>query len=132
MLFQWTILRNGEFRLLRPRQLLSDGQLSYELRTVTTQTTPVYVMVRYARTTEDKDQAVLLNGRTRMVTKTAAQALHDVAKNQAYDYLWIDCLCINEGDAEELARQQMLLNGIEASAALVHVYRDPHGQSAVL
>ena len=121
MLFQWTALSPGQFRLLKKRRPLPDGQLSYELYTATAQRAPLYAVVSYTRSSAPKDQPVLVNGRTLTVSKCAYTALQEATDLGECDYFWIDCLSIHESDAEEKARQERALEGIYGAADCVYI-----------
>lgn len=124
MLFQWTALGVGQFRLLKKRRPLPDGQLSYELHTANLKGTPVYAVVSYPRTVALKDHPVLVNGRTLMVSKSAYAALKEVADLGEHELIWIDCLSIHESDAEEKMRQEKVLARIYEAADCVYLCQD--------
>lgn len=119
MLFQWTAIHDGQFRLLRRNPYTTPGQLSYTLETYTIGQAPPYVAVDYPRGSEVRDWRVTLNGRAYMVRKCAAEALQRAEGLDSRYLLWIDCLCVRWNDEQESAMQRHWQGEILRHAAFV-------------
>ena len=131
MLFQWTALRAGQFRLLKQRRPLPDGQLSYELQTASIGAVPLYAVVAYAPTVAPKDHPVLVNGRTMTVSKHTHAALKEVSNLGEHDLIWIDCLSIHESDTGEKTRQEEVSARIYGAAECIYICQDPDADAAL-
>lgn len=105
MLFQWTAIHDGQFRLLRRNPYTMPGQLSYTLETYTIGQAPPYVAVSYERESNARDSRVTLNGRACMISRSAVEALQRAERHSANCLLWIDCLCVRWNDEHESAMQ---------------------------
>jgi len=106
MLFQWTAIHDGQFRLLRRNPYTMPGQLSYTLETYTIGQAPPYVAVDYARESDVRDSRVTLNGRACLVSQSAAEALRRAEQHNAHCLLWVDCLCVRWNDEHESEMQR--------------------------
>ncbi|KIW03594.1 uncharacterized protein PV09_05348 [Verruconis gallopava] len=131
MLFQWTAIQAGQFRLLERRAPLPWGEPSYVLRTFAVGSAPSYAAIVYKHGLGQKTESVVLNGRSFSVEKAALDALMQVERREDYQHLWIDCLCIHQSDDLERAHQEQMMDQIfrGADAVLACVSEDAPGAS---
>ncbi|KAK4445126.1 heterokaryon incompatibility protein [Podospora aff. communis PSN243] len=90
-----------------------------------------YVALSYVWGDEQDRESIVLNGSSTWVTSNLARALHAFAAEGRFEArresgtsgsvagglgLWVDALCINQGDLDERARQVMRMRDIYGSA----------------
>ena len=112
MLFQWTAIREGHFRLLRCSPYATTEQLSFTLESYPIGHSPPYAIVDYASASGIRDSRVSLNGRACMIPMEAAEALRRAHRLDPRCLLWMDCLCVRWNDEHESDMQRRWMSSI--------------------
>ena len=60
----------------------------------------------------DERQEILCNGQPFFVTQNLYEALLELSLSEFRDWLWVDAICINQGDLEERAHQVSMMERI--------------------
>ena len=83
---------------------------------------PPFDAVSYTWDGQDRASCVIVNGRRLSVTRNARQILHDFTPAVGHRMIWIDSICINQGDKEEKRIQVEHMSKIYAQATRVRVW----------
>lgn len=102
-----------------------------ELSTVSIDEKPVYTALSYVWGPRVLRNSILLNGKDFKVTDSLYCALLRLRDKTQPCTLWIDAICINQGDREERASQVRLVREIYSSAASTVVYLGEKGPSTL-
>lgn len=115
---------SSRLRLLQPRAIYRT-ELSFNLITVQRSTAPHYTAVSYTWGTELPSETIQLNGRKFYVRPNLWSCLHYIgqaARHEPWNYLWVDAICINQGDTKERNEQVKLMDQTYSNAASVSVW----------
>ncbi|KAH7094835.1 heterokaryon incompatibility protein-domain-containing protein [Paraphoma chrysanthemicola] len=125
--------RGNQFRFLVLLPGVGDEPLECTLHTAIPADTE-FEAISYVWGTTVRDQEVICDGRTMLVTPNLAQVLRRVRLPDRPRQLWADSICIDQDDAEEKGHQVALFGTIYRSAQRVLVYVGPdadnHGPAA--
>lgn len=84
---------------------------------------PDYVALSYEWGDPTPRQTILINGCTRMVHASLSKFLHWQRDNRpAEEYLWVDSLCLDQGNHNELNEQVKLMGRVYAWAKSVTIW----------
>ncbi|CZR54135.1 uncharacterized protein PAC_04018 [Phialocephala subalpina] len=125
--FEYTALNAGEIRLLRLRPS-SVGTPSGSLITINLQDSEdagliSYEALSYVWGVEPPDRFITLdNGRCLMIKPNLEAALKVLSKGKTDRLLWIDSICINQGDLDERSNQVRLMRKIYQQAQRVVIW----------
>jgi hypothetical protein len=109
--------------------------IDYDLSESTGGKQHIYEALSYVWDSDLSPQAITLNGCAFSVTGNLHAALWNLRDRQLERVLWVDALCINQGDNKEKETQIPLMRSIYAQAARVIVWLGPpledHGDEAL-
>jgi len=90
---------------------------------------PPYEAISYAWATQDGDdsrsQSVLCHGGTISITKTCEAALKLLRRQGRSRYLWVDAVCIDQGNITERNHQVAFMGTIFGNASQIVIYLGP-------
>jgi tetratricopeptide (TPR) repeat protein len=115
----------SSYRLLRLQQNKGSEPLKGELLEYTIDQSPPYLCLSYAWGTDRAKQTIEIQGQRLPITDTVYMALEWIRayqRDMTSDLLWIDSICINQGDMKERSEQVRHMKKIFSSAKLVLVY----------
>lgn len=98
---------SSHLRLLRPVSI-SHTRLSFDIVTVQRANASLYTAVSYTWGTDDPTETIQLNGRAFRVRPNLWSCLHYIgqaARKQRWNYLWVDAICIDQGNIQERNEQ---------------------------
>ena len=111
-----------EIRLIRANSWNNDEDiLTFEVTSVSLNAPPEYTALSYVWGSSEKVASVILDGRSLPVTRslyrllTRARVLRDA-------YMWVDAICINQGDISERNAQVRLMGDVYSNASKVAAY----------
>ncbi|KAH8647360.1 heterokaryon incompatibility protein-domain-containing protein [Xylariales sp. PMI_506] len=124
--FQHKPLERGHVRLaaLQPGHNESDP-ITLQVFHYPLETAPLYEALSYAWGGRHMSREVSVGGLTVLVTANAYIALQELRHSRESRMLWIDALCINQYDQEEIYDQMTKLADIYVNAERVLVYLGP-------
>ena len=105
---------------IHPKDQVSQ-QIKCDLETYLLDEQPGYEALSYVWGDEGHDKEILLNGQVFPVRRNLAFALKDLRLADQPRRLWIDAICINQGDHEERSSQVLLMRHIYKYASRVVV-----------
>lgn len=92
-----------------------------------------YDAISYAWATESGDdsrsQTIYIDGKTLSVTKNCEAALRRLRHKIEHTKLWVDAICIHQGNLQERNHQVGLMNRIYSNAARVHICVEDPGRA---
>jgi hypothetical protein len=95
------------------------------LRVTSSDSCPSYHALSYVWGDASQKERIICNGAEVMVTKNLHQALTQLAAQQHHTPLWVDSLCINQGDNTEKSTQVAMMGDIYAAAQNVICWLAP-------
>ncbi|OJZ91203.1 hypothetical protein ASPFODRAFT_706886 [Aspergillus luchuensis CBS 106.47] len=95
------------------------GPIHCSLRTVSLDNSPVFEALSYVWGTEDATEQIVLDGKEFYVKPNVAKALYQLRSTFKRRDVWVDAICINQGDIGEKNTQVPLMATIYTSAARV-------------
>jgi hypothetical protein len=115
--------KSSEFRLLRLLKKDYDDDLpSCELFHSSLEKKISYEALSYTWGDADVQGKIRLNGRIQLVTRNLARALADIRSRDASRILWVDALCIDQGNVWERNHQVKQMGRIYENAKRVLVW----------
>ena len=117
-----TRLDSDRIRLLTLLPGSWSSPLRCTLSTFPLNAAPSYHALSYVWGDEDSPESIELNGIARSLTKNLDIALRFLRSENSPSTLWIDALCINQPDIEELNCQVSIMGSIYAKAAQVLIW----------
>ena len=114
-------LESSQVRLftIRPAVL---GMIECDLEVRSRNEKPQYEALSYVWGTRDYDTEILLNGHVFPVGMNLGFALDDLRLVDKSRTLWIDAICVNQGDKKERSSQVLLMHQIYKCASRVVVW----------
>lgn len=114
-------LAGGQIRLLK---LFRRSPLAYVTRELVhvfldSEDLPTYEAISYhwGEDSPRSRRAIIVNNQILMVAQSAFRALHDCTSAWRTRLLWIDSVCINQGDDIERSRQVAMMRDIYSKAS---------------
>ena len=123
-IYQRLDINRREIRLLELLPGHGTGPIRSRLLVISFDELPNYEALSYVwGVSEDNDDAIEISDVPVRVTHNLKVALQDLRYDGITRLLWIDALCINQGDLEEKSSQIQLMSRIyrEASCVVVHL-----------
>ncbi|KAH6688811.1 heterokaryon incompatibility protein-domain-containing protein [Leptodontidium sp. MPI-SDFR-AT-0119] len=118
-------LASYELRLLQPLAV-NDRVLRFETRRVPRASNPPYTAISYTWGNEDALEVIYLDNRPFRVRPNLWSCLyymaHAARNNGAWDYLWVDAICINQTNDAERSSQVRLMDQTYRDAVCVSVW----------
>ncbi|KAH9206640.1 heterokaryon incompatibility protein-domain-containing protein, partial [Leptodontidium sp. 2 PMI_412] len=118
-------LASYELRLLQPLAV-NDRVLRFETRRVPRASKPPYTAISYTWGNEDALEVIYLDNRPFRVRPNLWSCLyymaHAARNNGAWDYLWVDAICINQTNDAERSSQVRLMDQTYRDAVCVSVW----------
>jgi hypothetical protein len=115
---------------LNPSDTTGSASLSGRLETIDLDAHPSYEALSYEWGSPNKDNVLYLDGGGAIpITKSLHHALLDIRHEAATlgaRTLWVDAVCINQADIEELQTQVAMMGTIYKQATRVITYIGPH------
>jgi hypothetical protein len=78
---------------------------------------PRYTAISYTWGSATRDESILLDGHSYLVTTSAFEVLQRIRRKDKPFLIWIDAICINQYDNEEKSRQIRLMGQIYSMAS---------------
>ncbi|KAH6667844.1 heterokaryon incompatibility protein-domain-containing protein [Halenospora varia] len=115
----------------------ASNSIRCQIQQVSLNSAPPYQALSYTWGDKDQTMSILLDDHNIPVTKNLKAALDELHKNQLEfggrsQTLWIDALCINQGDNEEKNHQVPMMGDIYRIAERVIVWLGPEDNESVL
>ena len=131
--FCYNRLENDEIRLLQLHAFSGHGSskiLSADLKTIhlrdyAISTSIDFEALSYDWGTENADRILSLNNSSFFIRPNLDAALRELGKGNTERILWIDAICINQGDVEERNQQVRMISSIFRHAARVIIWIGP-------
>jgi hypothetical protein len=98
--------------------------LTCTLEHVSLSTSPSYKALSYSWGSQNATKPVIINGSTIAVTTNLETALRQF-RSEGHGWLWIDALCINQGDLAERSEQVLRMGTIFSAASEVIAWLGP-------
>lgn len=117
-------LLSNELRLLQPLAV-NDGILRFKTQRVQRATATPYTAVSYTWGGQDASEVIYLNNRRFHVRPNLWSCLYYLAcaaRNAAWEYLWVDAICIDQTNAAERNSQVRLMDQTYRDAVCVSVW----------
>jgi len=122
-LYQYEAFSNDEdadIRLLRLERFLFWRR--FQISRYPLHKCPPFDAISYTWDGQDRASYIIANGRRLSVTRNARQILHDFTPTIGHRLIWIDSICINQGNKEEKRIQVEHMSEIYARATRVRVW----------
>ncbi|PMD28696.1 HET-domain-containing protein [Hyaloscypha hepaticicola] len=129
--FKYAPLKDGEFRLLR---FLPGNTLSCELFHAVLESIPTYYALSYTWGSAEAYENILVNSTSLPVAYNLWTALHSIGayiRDQGA-CIWIDAICIDQGNLLERGAQVLLMTRIYSDATMVTIWLGEHADDSVL
>ena len=119
--YQYQPLAEGHFRLIKP---LSTDPVMLELAHTSLAEAPAYTALSYTWGKQQCSQPITVEGSILPVTQNLHDALGRLLENviRSGHYLWVDAICINQGDMEERSVQVRYMKEIYEQAHKIYVW----------
>ncbi|KAF8854517.1 HET-domain-containing protein [Acephala macrosclerotiorum] len=121
-----------EIRLVTLQQGRSSDAIHCNLSIVSLKEVPSYQALSYAWGDPTSTVQIYLDGRPHQATTNLESALRHLRLATASRVLWIDALCINQGDTLERNSQVMHMNGVYQKASEVVVWLGEEAENSNL
>ncbi|KAK8201417.1 heterokaryon incompatibility protein-domain-containing protein [Phyllosticta capitalensis] len=106
MSFSYSPLGENEIRLLKPR---SASSLCYELVSCSIQKLPRYKALSYTWGPPIESHSISVNGQRFPIRPPLHEALSQIQASRLVDhYLWVDAICINQGEDKSALKERSL------------------------
>ncbi|KAI0512612.1 hypothetical protein F5B22DRAFT_614602 [Xylaria bambusicola] len=125
MAFTYSDLKPGELRLLRPVSIREGTFMSLEMAQFERKRAPPYIAVSYTWGEENDMVTLRLNGRNFSVRRNLWFCLTYLsfhAQHSKARYLWVDAICINQGNIPERNAQVRVMDEIYKNAHCVSIW----------
>ena len=96
-----------------------------DIRHVTLETAPAYAALSYTWGSR-LDSEIIINGKPLTVARNLAYALRSLRDRNEVDFIWVDALCIDQGNEVEKTEQVRQMQHIYAKAAHVVAWIGPN------
>jgi hypothetical protein len=83
---------------------------------------PSYAAISYTWDNQHPSKEIICDGKTLLVTKNCEDILFRSRTPDRITFLWIDAICINQDDVEEVGQQVGIMGDIYRLAAIVVVW----------
>jgi Heterokaryon incompatibility protein (HET) len=113
------------FRVLHIINPLQEGPVTGELREYNLDDCPPYEALSYAWEGSVRECPIDCDGRILFVTKSAEAALRRLIYGKLGRPIWVDSICINQGDNNERSQQVSMMGDIYRKAERVNVWLGP-------
>ncbi|PMD60763.1 HET-domain-containing protein [Hyaloscypha bicolor E] len=114
--YKYSKLRASEIRLLELRRTHPLAKLSIRLLATPSPSIKFYEALSYTWGDPTMNHSLPIEGYSLLTTKNAFEALHALAPHWGKRLVWIDSICINQGDDVEKGRQVALMGEIYKQA----------------
>lgn len=123
--------RPRKIRVLHVRPGLPGDLLSCHLEHVDLNLNPTYEAISYVWGNPSFSHSILCDNRRVAVTKSLNDVLHRLRLRDKQRTVWIDGVCINQGDVEERGHQVRLMGDVYKWAQRVVIWlgEDEHGHA---
>jgi Heterokaryon incompatibility protein (HET) len=113
------------FRVLHIINPLQDGPVTGELREYNLDSCPPYQALSYAWEGSARERPIHCDGRILFVTKSAEAAIRRLIYGKLSRPIWVDSICINQGDNNERSQQVSMMGDVYRKAERVNVWLGP-------
>ena len=119
--FTYRPLQKGDIRLI---EIQAGSALRCQLHHASIDNPPAYVALSYTWGAPVFSKAIPLDGQVFRVTKNLHEALHTLGSGyrDAGRFLWVDAICIDQGNIPERNKQVLLMTRIYAKATMVEAW----------
>lgn len=108
-----------ELRLLTPRRSSKSNELRFAIRAYPVSNTPKYVAISYTWGNDTAQMVVYLNDTRYRIRPNLWWCLYYVSMNDEWRHIWVDFICIDQGNVGERNEQVQTMDGIFSNASLV-------------
>lgn len=117
-----------------PQSAAQDGAVQYSLSSWRFGDAPAYHAISYTWGPADEDEFIQLDGKVKRIRRNCADVLRQVCHFRTSRYLWIDTLCIDQGNVKEKSRQVAMMGSIfhKAECVLVCIGSSQHENHAAI
>ncbi|KAI4861926.1 heterokaryon incompatibility protein-domain-containing protein [Hypoxylon rubiginosum] len=112
----------GEIRLLELHPRDFDDDIDCSIRHATLANTLEFTALSYTWGDPKVRKAILVGGQTFEVTVNLFDALRHLRSSREMQTLWVDAVCINQGDLDERSKQVLRMRDIYTFANTVEVW----------
>jgi hypothetical protein len=109
----------NQIKLLKIRPSVDPNHMECQLQTVSLDTPPRFEALSYVWGSRHTTTNILLEGVPVAVTQNLAAALHRLRNPRRQRVIWVDCLCIDQKNTDELSYQVSLIGAIFKKAERV-------------
>ncbi|KAI0912514.1 HET-domain-containing protein [Ustulina deusta] len=114
-----------QVRLLRLLPGHGSESVHCELFTISLDEPIEFEALSYVWGSKKDDVEIVLGGQVKTVTRNLGSALHHLRNDEKERVLWVDAVCINQGDLGERSSQVQLMQRIYSGASQVVVWLGP-------
>lgn len=122
-LYRQLALSNREIRTLKYIGVEDTGRLKFTLRHVSLDESPQFNALSYVWGWTGVKQKINIDGFAVSITLNLHHALVEFSQNGVLDEpIWVDAVCINQGNIEERNHQVAMMGAIYQGAQMVHIW----------